>query len=649
MVALILGIIFFLLNLVFGYFVVRLFKVFRSLEEQFFASIVVGIAFSSWFVYLGFFVFGDSAVLAAAFVEVELILVFFLFKRFPRIAVERSKGFWVRFLPILLVLTALFVQGALHLDSNGDYVVSKPFFWDLPDHLSIVTNFAYRVNAPAENPYFAGVPFYYPFLTDVYSASLLRAGMPLEIAYNLPAYALILSFFALCYFLFLRLHSDKNIAFAAILILFFASSFRVPDFALDFVQNPASTLFHSSDYLILNADFAWGSQLITLRMLPHRASDLGYPLAVIIFVLLLEGIDLLKSKQAKARLECRNLFLFAGVLAGLLPTIREFAFLAVCVVAVGLALFYRGRRWLWFFVPLLLLALPQVFSSALYVAEGGGTMLAWEPGCLGQAACDYQMNVFETVSFWFFTLGLPLLLAVVGFLLVSRKAQRFTVLLFVVFVLAVLFRFTPDRSNNFKLIDLWLVGMSFLAAVVIVGAWKKRGCWKALAVVALAASLLPGMLFMQRDASKTFVAYSKEDIRFAEWINANTSRDAVFMSYSAYNAPNSLDLAGRQKVMGRYLTVRWLGEAGWAERLEDQKDFYSGKRTQEILAKYNVSFVAFTHTEYYSDIFYSFNYSAIKSAPFLRLVYLQEAPDANPNPRHYWMGRWALYEVVCAG
>jgi hypothetical protein len=556
--------------------------------------------------------------------------------------VERSKGFWVRFLPILLVLTALFAEGAMQFDSSGNYVANQLFSVDLSAHLSIVTNFAYRVNAPAENPFFSGTPFNYSFLVDVYSAALLRAGMPLEIAFEMPAFSLVLSFFALCYFFFLRLYPNRNAAFLAITLLFFLSSVNVPQMLQDERRHPNAVdwfLNPDNDYSKLSS--CWTNQFATSYLIPLRANALGYPLALIVFILLLEAIDLLKKRGKK---ECVNLFLFAGVLAGILPTIREFTFAVVCLVAFGLAVFYRDRRWLWFFAPMLLLALPQVIPLALY-ASGVKDGFAFAPGCFGwNPDCVQPQGIVDWVLYLFYSFNLPFFIAPMGFLLVSRKAQRVSLLLFLLFLAGVLFRFTPDAFNNMKLINFWQIGMCFLTGVALVRAWNtKEFFWRFLAALALFFTLFSGVISLNYYSHKNFVAYERGDVEFASFIRTHTGENAVFMTYGSSNA---LDLAGRQKVMGYPRTVWALGERDWSQRLSDQKDFYSGKRMREILAKYNVSYVVLTHAESYSDILFSLNYSAIKSAPFLRLVYLKEAPDANPNPKHYWMGRWALYKVV---
>jgi hypothetical protein len=597
-------------------------------------------------VYLGFYVFGNYAVLATALVEVAATI--FLLKRFPASVPERSKGFWVRFLPVIFVTTAFFLFGSLQLNAQGDYTTNGAFYADLHHHITSVTNFAYRLNVPPENPFFAGTPFQYSFLIDVYSAALVRLGMQLEIAFNLPAYFLILALFGLCYFFFLRLHPNKNMAFLAMNLLFFSTSVAVPQMLQDVRKHPNVIdwfLNPDHDYSGLDTVHTWTTQFVKAFLIPQRANDLGYPLAIIIFILLLEAIDLLKKRKSAG---CRNLFLFAGILAGLLPTIREFTFLVVLLVALGLALFYRDKRWLWFFVPMLLLALPQLVPRAAVVAGGGSEMIAWEPSCRGWDPECVPPQGLGWIAYLAYSFNLTFFLAPVGFFFVSRKAQRVSLLLFLLLVIGVLFRFTPDPFNNMKFINFWQIGMCFLAAVAVFRIWnlKPEVFWRPLVAVVLFLVLFftffSGMISFMYDFKKTFVAYERGDMEFASFIRAHTEENAVFMTYGVMNA---VDLAGRPKLMGYPGTVWSFGEKDWSQRLSDKMDFYAGRRLREILLKYNVSYVEVTHSEYYSDILFSFNYSAIKSAPFLELVYFQQYPSANPNPKHYWMGRWALFKV----
>ncbi len=665
----ILALLFIAVSIALGYAVVRALNAFKGFEERFFSSIAVGVALGSWIAYLAFYVFGGYAPLAALlFQGASAALIFTKFGKpgkQERLVAEETqlerlnlhengnarKGFWIRFLPVLVIVFAVTLYSGIHLNAEGGYFASSSYYSDTHHHMTSISNFAYGINIPPQNPYFSGTPFRYSFLMDLYSASLARLGMPLDVAINLPAFLLLASFFALCYFFFLKLYPNKNVACIAVLLLLLAGGFGFPKMLEDINNHPdaANWLTHPDrDYA--KAAESGTNQFLLAYMLPQRANDVGYPIAIIIFMLLIDAAGLLEDESASKSLKKtrtgwlkqsepggdggdakrkRNLFLFAGVLAGLLPSLREFAFLVVMLVACGFFILKRRRQWAYFFIPALLIAVPQLVSSAAFVAQGGSEMIGVE---LGWRAHTLEPVAFA--SFWLANLSLPLALAAAGFFIVPKKTRKIALVFFGLFVIANALRFTPDDNNNMKIINFWQIVMSLLAgaAIIRLAETKPKAIAVALAVLTLAVCLLPGALSVVYELQHYNVMYSRGDREFAAFVNANTEDRAVFMSFSSYNA---MDLVGRPRVMGFGGTLWTFGEKTWYEREQDQKAFYAGERMLEIIGKYNVSYVAVTPTENRLNP----NYQALFGAPFLKTVY-DETIDGS---------RYALLKVVREG
>ena len=114
---------------------------------------------------------------------------------------------------------------------------------------------------------------------------------------------------------------------------------------------------------IPSLNYHWITPLACLNV-PQRPFLFGFPITMLIFTLLYTGIEYKKWRE----------FLFAGVLAGVLPFFHSHSFLAMLMVAIPLGLiFWDWRKWFLFFMPAFILSLPQVLYLSGHV--GGGTFL----------------------------------------------------------------------------------------------------------------------------------------------------------------------------------------------------------------------------------------------------------------------------------
>jgi len=625
------AVLFLAFSILFGHAVVEKIGFARSREEQIFFSMALGLPLASVVAYASFFVFGNLAHLASL---VALPLFSFLMLRRNWKAKQGwDTGFWLRMAPVIILITILFSAGAVHVNAQGNYEVSGLFWQDTYYHVSIEKYFAYNNIVPPQDPQYSGVPLNYSFLIDLYSGVLERLEMPFTLAFALPALLMVIAFFACVYFLAFRLGASKNAAIIAVLLLLFSGSMsygmmfedaQTHASVADWLKNP------DRDYAVLieNPPVGHVIQFFKSHLARQRSSNFGYTVAVVVFILLFEIAKQFETRVGKAfekRKLDSKLFFAGGVLAGLLPLMREAAFIA-CILAAGtLFLIYRHKKWIWFFVPALLLGIVQ-FASWVGPSTSNG-YIALEIGWRAMS-----QNPVNIAWFWIENMGLPLVFAIAGFVLAPKQVRRYYLAFIPLFLAFTLFRFSPDYMNNMKLVNLWQIPTFALGALALAKLYEfcfpavkgkkkqKRRMLNLLppaaALILLVAAILPGALSIQKDAWNQISLYGRADVEFAKDANAILPVDAVVL---AFDAPHAFDLVGRVRMLG-FPAVGWVkGRSDWYERAVDQQDFYSGKRMEEVIRKYGLTHVSLIPNN--ERRFKDLNETAIRTSPLLKRLY----------------------------
>ncbi|MFH0922839.1 MAG: hypothetical protein V1811_02155, partial [Candidatus Micrarchaeota archaeon] len=519
----ILSVIFILSAITLGFFIAKKLGILQTFEEKLFAGIALGIGAACWISYAADYIFQQNGI----WISFSILLassIFLLWKNAygKKLKIEFDKGFWLRLALCFIVLILVFASGAPRVTEDGSIKITLVFWPDLHHHYASINNFAEHVNIPAENPYFAGDEFKYSYLIDLHSASLMKLGMQREIAFWLPQLLLLFSLFALIYFFAFRLTKSKNAAFLAVVLLFFAAGFSYVQVFNDMEKHDSFTdwITHmDTDYgnLLWHSQDVWQAQFLKGYLIPQRANDLGYPLAVIVFMLLLEAISNPKKRK--------ELFLYAGVITGFMPLIREFSFLAIGIVSAFLFVMFFDKKWLWFIIPAVLISIPQIMPMLQLTGES--EMIKWSVGWRSGS-----QNPVDIFAFWLANLNLPFVLAILGFFLLPKTEKKYYLAFVPIFILVNLLQFTPDNYNNMKLANIWQIPTYALAGLFLARAWdfapKKKHLQTAARVLVIAAvlvSVTTGILSIAKSFQQDYTVYSANDVLFANWVNANTDKN----------------------------------------------------------------------------------------------------------------------------
>ncbi len=507
-----------------------------------------------------------------------------------RAAWRAHKLFFVFLFFAAALFAFLFSSHSLEVRPDGLY--SAGYAWgDLAFHLGVVNYFLHGASFPPAYVVFDSV-LGYPFLAD-FSSAVLALGASLQAALVFSGLVWVLSFFVLSYCAGLKMGFTKEASVLALVLLLLGGGLGFADFFRTSLQGGLGNALDGGFGAALAArDYAnleptgW-TNVVTSLFLPQRTLLFGAAVFVAVFLLLLHA-------------QRKRDFVVAGILAGLMPFVHWHSFLVLMGVALVYAVAGRDRRqwgWgagcLWFFVPAVLLALPQALWSLQQLAP---SFFKLSPNWLANT-----LDLGAAAAFWLAQTGLWIPTVMAGVLLAARE-QRFRFLPFaLLFGLASVVVFQPHAYDNIKFFFYVQWFAAFLIAALLlqmagresVGTGPKRKMdvkiglvLKALAVLLFLVLVASGFLSVARETGLHWRLYDTQDVQLAEWAKANTPRDAVFLTASNHNEPVS-SLAGRHIVMG-YPGWLWSHGFSYAKTEADVKAMFAGDAA--LMREYGVSY-----------------------------------------------------------
>lgn len=374
----------------------------------------------------------------------------------------------------------------------------------------------------------AGHKFSYPFLIDWLSAILVKLGLDLRWALIIPGWILSLILIWLIVRLGQKLTGSLAVGRLASLIFLFNGGKK-----------------------FLN--------IVVAQLMPQRGWLLGMSLGIIIYLLFWQWLE---KKQKKY-------LLIAGIIAGCLPLIHLHSLAAVIFVAGWLVIFNFSRQWLYFFLPLALLATPQILSFYSL----GLHLIKFNPQWLG------------------LDLGLVIILGLIGFIKADKRLKKFVLPFWGLFILASLFVFQPFDWDNTKIFDHWYLMLAILASLALQKMWQKSWWLKIGAGILFGLMIWPGLAetikFNQYQKNK-YLFFGNEELALAEVGKKNIPPQAVVLTASNHNhwLPT---LTGRKIVLG-YTAWLWSYGVNYQQREADVKLMYQ-TGSKSLLEKYKVNYV----------------------------------------------------------
>lgn len=499
---------------------------------------------------------------------------------------------------ILFYAAAAIFAGALfsfavYQNSDGIYTGVTNNLGDLTLHLQVINSFVHGQNFPPQDPTFAGVRFAYPFLSDVLTAMLVRAGAGVIGAMWLQGTLLLLVVVAMMHYWTLLLTRRHLAGMIAVALLLFSGGLGWSWMLLDLHNSDhgliplLGSLQH--DYTInLDGIFRWGNSLTAL-LIPQRSILFGIPMAIVIFCQWWLVIN--APQQAEQQENGRRRMLAAGIVAGLLPLSHAHTFLVVMGVGVCLAVIFRHtlRQWLWFYVPALLIALPQILWLAKSGTIHASSYISWQPG--------WDHGNLNVVQFWLLNAGFFIPALLVALLVrdadvaTPRTLLKYYSPFLFCFIVPNLISLAPWIWDNVKVLIYWYIASIPLVALLLARGLQQKSYWRWISAAALASMVLAGGLDVLRvmTGASPLREFSDADIAAAEMMLANTKPHGVILQSPTWSS--AVFLTGRPSVMGY---PGWIGSRGlpYGERQADIQQIYAGsEQAEQLMKKYHVQYV----------------------------------------------------------
>jgi hypothetical protein len=505
---------------------------------------------------------------------------------------RRRAGLILFYAAVTALLCAVF-SFAVYQNSDGIYTGVVNNLGDLTLHLQVINSFVHGQNFPPQDPTFAGVRFAYPFLCDVLTAILVRAGAAVIPAMWLQGILLGLSLTGLMHYWTWLLTRSHLAGLIAVALVLFSGGLGWSWMFLDLHNSEHGLiplLGHLAHDYTINLDnyFRWGNSLTTL-FIPQRSILFGMPLAIVIFCqwwLVVTAPDQSIPPEAS-----RNRMLAAGILAGLLPLIHAHTYLVVMGMGVCLALIFRRtlRDWLWFFVPAGLIALPQVLwlaaSGTIRARDYIGWHLGWDHGNL------------NAVQFWLLNAGffLPVLLVALIWrdpeFCMPQPLLKYYLPFLLCFIVPNLISLAPWVWDNIKVLFYWYIASVPLVALLLARGLRQKSYWRWIAAGAFASMIMAGGLDVLRviTGASPNLEFNTSDIAAAHAVLDHTAPRAVIVNAPTWNS--AIYLTGRLSLLGY---PGWIGSRGldYAQRQADIQQIYAGApNTEALLRQYHVQYV----------------------------------------------------------
>ena len=510
---------------------------------------------------------------------------------------------WPAQWPLLAVLvvcgawTVHFFHQAYVYAPTGLYAGYINIWGDWAAHLSFAGSFAYGHNFPPEYPIDPGHRLGYPFMIDFFAADLVPLGLSLTAALTATSAMLGLALPGVIYLAALRFTAGRGAAVIAVFVFLLSGGLGFERLFSAVRSHGLSVLIHLPYETTLDRDInlQWLNPVLAY-LVPQRSTLFGFSLALIVLVLLWIAV--------REKLEWRG-FVFAGLVAGVMPVFHVHAYGTVVALAFFWALVNRRREWLGYFIPALVIGIPilvwmwppQNTANCSDMASIGGYCI--QVGWLSYT--DWQKYVwlfpFDFAWFWIWNTSLLVPLLIAGQFLTrwfTTAWPRWFAPMWLWFVVPNLIVLQPWIWDNTKFFVFWaLLGSIVVGGVLahLLGAGRLQAT---IAVVALILLCLSGALDLYRasDFNLNSVQFTDANgLRVAQWARTNTSPDALFVVANDHNSPIPT-LAGRRELVGYPAWLWTYGLGDYVQKSDDDKSILDGfPNAMDLVHKYGVDYV----------------------------------------------------------
>jgi hypothetical protein len=424
----------------------------------------------------------------------------------------------------------------------GHMLIASKAWSDFASHIPLIRSFSFGNNFPPQYPLFPGPPIHYHFLFYMITGLLEKIGLRVDYALNIPSIIGFSGLMVIIYFFSKLLFKSKAVGILSVLFFIFNGSLSFIYFLNDhplFSNNFLADVFSNKNFSSFAPYFGTGivSAFWNLNIYTNqRHLAFSYAFSLLLIYILLKKI--LHKKKISIKLS-----IVLGTFLGISFLLNIAVFLMTAFVAFILFIFSSKNR-LALLVFLLCTTLVS-FPFYLYFQSNTPPAFSFYPGYL----INNDLNFYSFFHYWFYNLGLHLILIPIGFLIASKNIRKIFISFFSLFVIANLFRFSPEIAANHKFINYFMIIGAMFSSYVLVTIWRKKDILKPVVLVAVFFLVISGVIDffpIFNDSRLALADYpANADIK---WVKENTPGNAVFLNTDYLYTPASL--AGRKIFLG---------------------------------------------------------------------------------------------------
>jgi hypothetical protein len=455
-----------------------------------------------------------------------------------------------------LTCSAWMMFKTFHGGPGGQLYVGSNNVFDFGLSVGLMRSISWGANIPFMSPFFAGLPLFYHFFFNFWTALLEYFRVPSVWAINIPS---ILSFSALLimiYYVPLIIAKQKPIVGWLAVIL------TVTNSSLTFWKLLAQRvdMWHLPTYPFAGPyDGSTISLFITLNNYVNQR-HLAFAVALGLFIYIAAAK---RSKSWWLAIVTGFLLLWNMVVYGMV--------IAVCVM-----LFLIRKQWKTAAVYVMISFLVGAAWMIPYIGFVPKIITFLHAFGAGSAMSQAHWTI---IDYLWQNLGLLPVVAAVGFFVLPKRIRP-VFLPFVVFFTAIsVFAGVGQRGFEQKTFSFLIIGINVLAAIGLGWIWKRVKPVAILAAIILTISGFVDLIPIKNEFAFPLIGSDMAPV--ISWIHTSTPKNAVFVSYSDILDP--VVFAGRKNFFG------FFGNVGWYDRSTSVQKIYKG---DSALAKANhISYV----------------------------------------------------------
>jgi hypothetical protein len=491
-----------------------------------------------------------------------------------------------------------FLHQAYVYTPNGLYAGYVNIWGDWAAHLSFAGSFAYGHNFPPEYPIDPGHHLGYPFMIDFLAANLVPLGSRLTSSLVLTSGLLGLAFPAVLYLAAQRFVGGRAGPAMAVFVFLLSGGLGFVYLLGDLQHLGLAALLHLPREYTLNRDlnYQWLNPVLAY-LVPQRSTLFGFSLALVALAMLWVAAQSGSGWRP---------FVFAGVLAGVMPIFHVHAYGTVVALSLFWAVFTRRAQWLGFFIPALAIGVPilvWMWPPANTSVCGNSPSLhgyCFEVGWLSYLDWQHDLPIWigrDWAWFWIKNTSVFIPLLVAAQILrkwISTPFPSWFAPVWLWFLVPSVIVLQPWDWDNTKFFVFWALLGSILVGGFLARMFQ-RGAGSAIVASGLLVLLgLSGALDLARASDFGVSAVRFTDtggLQVADWVRAHTSPTALFVVADEHNSPIPT-LAGRRVLIGYPGWLWTYGLPDYIQKGDDEKRILKGDpATPDLVQRYGVDYV----------------------------------------------------------